>query len=790
MSGFKVIAKAISAFKPAHNAKKPVKGHATKHTVAEQKGPALRNRPVAGSRGRTNSRPSVTRSTSDHSLAATRAERKVANEAAAVLVDIKRLSESPEFAEIVALTNLLCEAAEEFPTNAQEAQDILDQLQEGLEELGKLVDTARTAVALGDKLACEHLCQVQSKFEVVRARIDQIGQQIAAFREDDDMVSEKSLFNMKDIWTRAARHVLLGEIAKLEGVEGREGDIEKLQNAVNSLEARSENLRTGGSPEPLSDKQLKDRIGNPITGVRAALDPAGVALRAARAKKAGEKMLRSFDFSGEVDVLPTWHPKMRDEEMLGAFVTEALSQANVGDVDVMDELNSSRLHVLNNDQSWDEIVGKMTIDGREVTSTTTPQNLLFDDPNLKGKGVNSYEIRGTRITNAAATKLEVDGKTVFKAIRHGVLSAYGLHPKALRKMSDAKLEALVKELMPLSRQTPAEIVAGMRSSKSRFVQVSALLRGYAARERSLDLARTALAADPAKLEKALKGETVELDINSVGLLTPSRLMNGGNEIQMVDDQIRALRSLGGEKGPITLQFKDAQGNVRKAEVRIKTRAFNFGVNMLALEGGKALGLKGSRGRAANLMNGWRRVEKYNDAAMAGLMGTPEERKDGRFSGDVGAYLARDDIPEAQKNKVRLVAKQIAEIYDSGSYRSAGKDPYKLVARLALLFSLMEGKTACYNCKSGKDRTGAMDTMAKYLAHHLEVYGDLPEPDSDMTEEQQARMYQFALKCGSPELQKLSTGVKGFQLNVKALAWMVGGAAKLKRLLGLSPAVKS
>ena len=60
----------------------------------------------------------------------------------------------------------------------------------------------------------------------------------------------------------------------------------------------------------------------------------------------------------------------------------------------------------------------------------------------------------------------------------------------------------------------------------------------------------------------------------------------------------------------------------------------------------------------------------------------------------------------------------------------------------------------------------------------------------MTEEQQARMYQFALKCGSPELQKLSTGVKGFQLNVKALAWMVGGAAKLKRLLGLSPAVKS
>ena len=133
-----------------------------------------------------------------------------------------------------------------------------------------------------------------------------------------------------------------------------------------------------------------------------------------------------------------------------------------------------------------------------------------------------------------------------------------------------------------------------------------------------------------------------------------------------------------------------------------------------------------------------------------------------------------------------LARQIKEIWNSESYKEMGNDPYKMVARLAVL-SHMIGLPPLWNCKSGKDRTGMLDVEAKFLAARIELTGKVPEPDLPLTEEEQALYRQLLLP--NLKMQGLNTSLEGFKTEgVEAITERVGGDKAREVHRGASAAV--
>ncbi|MBL8677163.1 MAG: hypothetical protein JNJ47_07090 [Alphaproteobacteria bacterium] len=121
-----------------------------------------------------------------------------------------------------------------------------------------------------------------------------------------------------------------------------------------------------------------------------------------------------------------------------------------------------------------------------------------------------------------------------------------------------------------------------------------------------------------------------------------------------------------------------------------------------------------------------------------------------------------------------LSQQIADLYSKESYKTAGNEPYKMVARLAVLAHLI-GAPACTNCKSGKDRTSMAVAEAHYLATVLHKDGTLPEPDSILDDKQRGDLAQFVFGKSNYEIQAHNRGAKGYKL---------GGIAALnKRVIG-------
>ena len=109
-------------------------------------------------------------------------------------------------------------------------------------------------------------------------------------------------------------------------------------------------------------------------------------------------------------------------------------------------------------------------------------------------------------------------------------------------------------------------------------------------------------------------------------------------------------------------------------------------------------------------------------------------------------------------------------------RSDSHDAYKLAARLAVLSQLI-GKIPCFNCKSGKDRTGEMDVECKFLAALIARGEKIPAPGAELTEEQKGLFRAVALQGGNFEVQKMNVGVAGFMSgSVKSIEERLGGKA--------------
>ncbi len=393
-----------------------------------------------------------------------------------------------------------------------------------------------------------------------------------------------------------------------------------------------------------------------------------------------------------------------------------------------DQLHHAHIKALNQGQNWETVdkTVSFTLNGKahDFGSTIRPASQMggiFPHPYLPGSGVCSATTDSAdHAVNLAASELRSsNNKVLFSGVRHGVNSAFGLHEGDRLSANACRTEECVT---------------------------------------------AALASRPGVLKQALANplQPVRLELSSISLLTPDYFRthiqhseNSSEKTQM-EEQIAAWVSLKPVPGEDFIRHTVMDPDTGKPQIiRIKLDVlpFNFGVNEGAVEG--KFGMSSER----DLVSGWGFARATNEASLSKLFGQLDTH--GVLGGKVGEFLARHDVSQQDKETVKALSNQIRNMWANGSHMHGGNDPYKMVARLAVLTHKIDG-VPLWNCKSGKDRTGMLDVEAKFLAARIELTGEVPKPDTELTE-QEKQMYRiFIQDTGNLEIQRYNTGLGGFK----------------------------
>ena len=528
---------------------------------------------------------------------------------------------------------------------------------------------------------------------------------------------------------------------------------------------------------------------------------------------------------GQAVRLPVAHPKVGQARMLQEFIRFRLGEANAAKgatPDLKRLFHDARNQVVN-DQPWGEVTNRIrtsmpdepdrgvAVDSRIVPGKAFATRFGEDYPS---SGINCHDrTQYKHVPNLAQTTLtNSSGEVLFSGFRHGVLDSYDIDADYLASLPDDALRTMLGDL--LARDVPAggsreafveDQVALIRSDPGAAQRAAQTMRAQASREMASEMAVAALVAAPEKLQDALDGETVDVALSSISLLTPDSLRNlagtaRSDERTMLNHQTKALSQLAAGN-PVELRVRDDDGALRTVNVNVQLRQFNFGVNAGAVgrAGVGPVSIPSQTPGWRNLM-GWGFAMERNNPQMQRLLG---EANAAELGGDVadrlffmrreaaevaenvadieteiairGGPAGNEDLQEdaaiqraelATLNKriesLDSAARQAKAIWASNDYRRGGGDPYKMVSRLALVGHLM-GETPLFNCKSGKDRTGQLDAEVKFLATAADENGGrVPPPDESMESWRHVRN-DFVLNTGNLEMQRLNTGLPGYKL---------------------------
>ena len=274
-------------------------------------------------------------------------------------------------------------------------------------------------------------------------------------------------------------------------------------------------------------------------------------------------------------------------------------------------------------------------------------------------------------------------------------------------------------------------------------------------------------ADPANVQKIPPGQTVytvNLSMTSVSLLTPDILRHikwgrSSDERLQLQEQMAAWEAV--EKTGVTFQYDGKTINIKP-----KITMFNFGVNTGAV----------NHGANAPDLFGW---------DMADAMNTHSFR---HLAREAMEFVSRLQPNDPRRKAIFTLLDQCATEMTSFGEHSDNHDAYKLAARVAVITHLIGGMP-CWNCKSGKDRTGEMDVECKFLSALIARGADIPAPGAPLTDEQKGLFRAIALEGGNFELQKLNTGFAGYKTeDVDSIPERLGGQEYRDLHAGGSPFV--
>ncbi len=317
----------------------------------------------------------------------------------------------------------------------------------------------------------------------------------------------------------------------------------------------------------------------------------------------------------------------------------------------------------------------------------------------------------THAVNMWESSLKSGDRTLFHGIRHGIHSAYGIEDPQVRAQAN------------LSRAT--ESVKAVLVSNPQLLQ---------------------------QAQNAGPDAVIRVPMTSISLVTPDAMRyytnsKHSNERQQLFDQTQAWQTL--NSGPVQMEIPDGHGGTKTVKVQPDVIPLNFGVNTGAL----------GKGMPVDLFGGWGTSNALNGPGLGRMLGSLQPGAE--IGGRVGDFLRGLPQDDPRRPVVTKLANQVRQMWQDGTYMHGGTEPYKMVKRLAVLASMVDGQVL-WNCKSGKDRTGELDAEAKFLAAQIDMDGDVPEPDQEMGPEERQMFREFTLHSANLEVQKLNTGIGGYK----------------------------
>jgi hypothetical protein len=473
-----------------------------------------------------------------------------------------------------------------------------------------------------------------------------------------------------------------------------------------------------------------------------------------------------------------------------------------------------------------------TVNGEEVFGATRHGTLApygLDEAGIKaisdaelGETVQSLfgkaEVENTTITAGAA-----DQKNIEATVTTPKFSNDPLREKFIKELSNTLLAtengqrdpAAMKERIQQLMTDPA-----LKTALAGLVKANPVLGQLLQRQGALNRAREVfileMTRNPELLKQIAKGE--EVLFTSVGLLTPDNLRHqlhklfgfsaSGDEKEMVAIQAQAWDDLRNE---IIAKRIEINGKAVIAEIIDFNIGVNKGATVLATNPIIGEAVSGSE-YANSRVNNKSRIKlqttttnrlakmqtKLNEKNFQRTSNPPTNSADLKKLDNEIKALSRDIAT------IKELSTQIEAMWEDGSYREAGNEPYKLASRVALLSHLLGGGTV-FNCKSGKDRTAQLDAEVKFLAFQIRTSnGKVPKPDRKRTNLEKIQFATFIFFDESRrKMQEFNTGYGGSKLVDQPALYgnftpttgdtkysKKNMAATIKQFLGLSKAVPS
>lgn len=618
-----------------------------------------------------------------------------------------------------------------------------------------------------------------NQLDTLKSKKEYIEMQIS-----NNPTSMKEIGNAKKIWVQSAINLIDDKIKANPNMN---------QTALKSLiDAKAMLLQRREEFAQIKDDTI-------ITGKDAIKDLMGNKKAGFFAKKGAVDKTKTEMKDGNIRL---FSKNLPEQEILKLVLKDAFKKAGIEPGELKEQLHKKHIDVLNN-MDWKPIQKDVKIsmgNGKLETfkSTITPAGHIGGDnsktfSDYNGKGIScatSWEKE--KAVNLASTEFkDSKGNVLFKALRHGINSAFGIKDKTERETANLN--------------------------------------------RSKEIIKASVVSDPVKLEKAIKEGKIEINLNSISLVTPDELRPIGNlfkkgikkdnEKAMLNEQLEAWKKLDGKEN--TIKVKDKNGKEHEIKVKTNILAFNFGVN------------QGGVGKLSSIIGGWGNSDITNSQSMNKLFGLSNKQlKDALAANEMMKQLDETGFgsgnmsdKEYEENKASLMKKapvfkdfggvvgnklkeldsklktatkeeaiqikqkmdtieqlsnQIKEIWDNKSYKKSGGDPYKMVARIAVLTNYLDD-TVAFNCKSGKDRTGELDVEAKFLSLMINKNnGKVPPYNKKLTDDEKKIFREIALNGGNLEMQKYNVSAGGFKLEgVDAITERLGGKDAKEVHRGLS-----
>ncbi|WP_406039957.1 inositol phosphate phosphatase SopB [Succinimonas sp.] len=406
----------------------------------------------------------------------------------------------------------------------------------------------------------------------------------------------------------------------------------------------------------------------------------------------------------------------------------------------------------------------------------TPAKMM--NPSLYGQGINgnpSTALESPDLTNCFRSEIsDENGKKLFSGYRHGILDS-------------------IKVKNNTTRQSNAE-------NKAKQLLTTIVMDRFKAD----------------KLSTATKANPLEINLTSVNLVNPISI-GKFDEKTMALKQMSALESLtkdaNGQPGPVklTINNQDVWVKVNLRTFMSPCNEYSHGVfGKFVWDNANSMG---KNNESFTKMFGPRFMTQNSQPDRL-KSAVPFEQQYREFfdnisaDSDLGKYLRKNPPPSlADRKKVFVLAHEINILMQNGNFRNKKIDAFELPARLALLNDMI-GNVCCYNCKSGKDRTGHMDIITKQLAVKLtKLDNDALTPNEYLTnsssimrvldgrtyatDEDVQNFDQLIKNSGNLEVHQMNTGLKGSKVNdMPGVINHLGSAELFKFYEGASKYVKS